>query len=226
MEENKNSWNKEQLKEEAAGTYRETKEAFRKVDVAQDAKKTKRFLLAFIRKPVETMRSAGTDYRSYFKTAILLLIVWTAAALIRNLAYLVALGSFFGYAVGGAFVSVLRSVLVPVGSVVFLSVIMLLTNRKSSLAATITTVTIAQVPVIAAAVLGLLTIVAAGTTGIIAVLSYLGQILSVLLLYHGMKAMYAEEEKEIFHRKFALALGIYFVVRLFLSALDIAVFAF
>lgn len=66
----------ENLKSETSSTINQVRETIKKVNLKDDTEKTKGVLLEFIKNPVNKMKDIANADGTYFRTAIVLLIVW------------------------------------------------------------------------------------------------------------------------------------------------------
>lgn len=110
MEENKQKNENEEAKESAAPDSE-------KKDFTIDAEETKSFLLEFFKNPINKIKNIANADNTYFKTAIILLIIWTVAELIQNLYYVVDFNNivnFFRYGFFDTIFSVIMATIAPV----------------------------------------------------------------------------------------------------------------
>ena len=87
MEENEKnqeaSINTDEIKNETVNTVNQEKKSMKNVNVKEEAKATKGFVIEMFKNPLGKIKEIANDTTNqYFKTAILLLIVWVVAILI------------------------------------------------------------------------------------------------------------------------------------------------
>lgn len=225
MEENKNQQtvvDTEQLKAEASTTLNEVKATIKTVNLKDGTEETKGALIEMFKNPIHKIKDiAGTE--SFFKTAVILILVWTAAVFLKRVTGISNLGDFFKYNFLSNAFGVMKSVLTPALSILAMSVIVLVMNKKSkkSLITVISTVTAANIPVIVATVINLLTIISYDMYKLTSPISGLCSVISTLLLYFGIKDLYGEEDDSSFIKTFVIVEVIFCAAQLLFSFLGI-----
>lgn len=218
----------EKIKSETSSTINEVRETIKKVNLKDDTEATKGFLLKFIQNPINEMKDIANSDNTFLKTAVVLLIVWTAAAFAKEVFYVINLNSISGlfrYGLLDSLISIVMTTIAPCVSVIVLSVIIMVINKenKKSLVSIITTVTLARIPTILAAVLSVLTVISSQITKITSPFASLCQIVSTVLLYFGMKEMFKSDDDNSFIKTFVLVEVIYFIAKFILSFLSISI---
>ena len=220
--------NKEELKNETYSTINQVRETIKKVNFKDDTEETKGFMLEFAKNPINKMKDIANAENSFFKTAIVLLIVWTAAEFLDNIFYIIDLNSlsnFFRYGLLDSLLAIIKATVAPALGVVVLAVILMVMNkeRKKSLVSLIATVTLAKLPTILAAVLNLLTIISSQVSKITGPISSFCYVLSTVLLYFGIKELFQEEDDNQFIKTFMIIQAIYFAAKFVISFLGIRI---
>lgn len=218
----------ENLKNETSSTIDQVRETIKKVNLKEDTEETKGFLLEFFKNPINKIKDIANADNTYFKTAIVLLIIWTAAELIQNLYYVIDLSSianFFRYGFFDSILSIIMATISPVLGIVVFSLIVLVMNkeRKKSLSSIIAAVTLAKIPTILAAVLNILVIISSQVSRITGPITSLCYVISTVLLYFGIKELYLKEDDNSFIKTFITIEAIYFVARFILSFMKISI---
>lgn len=224
MEENENkqepSVNTEELKNETVDTVKQVKETMKNVNVKEEAKATKGFVMEMVKNPLEKIKEIANDSTNkYFKTALVLVIIWMIAVLIDNLTFTSISFSYFLKTI----LRYVKLILSPVLTVVVMSLIIFVMNKKSkkSLVTVLTTITTVKLPIIIARIIVLLTIISRNIATITSRISSLCSVISTLFLYFAIRELHGEEnEKETF-KNFVVIEAIYLVISLVISYLGI-----
>ena len=222
-ENDKFSIDKEELKNEASSTFNEVKETMKKVDLKNDTAETKGFIVEMFKNPIAKIKDVANSDGSLFKTAIILVIVWTLAVLIDSIFSWSNLKYFFEYNLFDNVLSLVKGILAPSLGIATMSVIVLIMNKssKKSLTTVIATVAIAKIPTILASVVGLLTIISSQISKLTSPFTSFCSVISTILLYFSLKELYNEEDDNKFIKTIILIQGIYFIARFVISYLGI-----
>lgn len=228
MEENNKDFSidTENLKKETSTTINEVKETIKKVNIKDDTEKTKGVLINLLKNPINEMKEIANSKNAFFSTAIVLLFVWTVAVFIRQMYYVISItsiSSFFRYGLVENLFRLIMSTLAPTIGVILLSVIILVMNKSAekSLVSIVTTVVFANIPVIIAYVINLITIISSDASRITSPFSSLCHIVSIILLYFGIKELFKQEDDNKFMKTFVILELIYFAGVFILSFLGI-----
>ena len=224
MEENEvkqeNSVNTEELKNETMDTVKQVKETIKNVDVKEEAKATKGFVLEMIKNPLDKIKEIANDSTNkYFKTAIVLVIIWAVVALLGVISF----KTFSFSLLGSTLLRYVKIILAPVATVIAMSLVIFLMNKKSkkSLVTVLTTVTATELPVIVADVISLLTIFSYNAVSITSRISGLCSVISTVLLYFAIRELYNEENEKTVLKNFVIIQALYIVLSLVISYLGI-----
>lgn len=232
MEENQNNekTNTEEIKKEAANTAKEVKEAVKNVDIKKDVNATKGFISNFFKNPIQQIESVANSSKNQFlKIAIVVLVIWLVATFIgkvidifQSYSYVSSLytsfGTFFKNSVNNVF-AVIKAVITPLLSLVILSgiVYMMAKDKKKPFIHVATSIIISKVPIVLATVVSLLEVFGNQVYKITSPFSTFCSIISTVLLYFTIKALYGEKEDNTFIKKFAIIIGIFYIVRFVIS---------
>lgn len=224
MEENENkqefSVDTEELKNETVDTVKQVKETIKNVNVKEEAKATKGFVMEMLKNPLEKIKEIANDSTNkYFKTAIILVIVWALVALID----VVSLKYFSFRYLGSTLLKYLKTILAPVITVAVWSLIIFVMNKKSkkSLITVLTTIATVKLPVIAGEVIGLLTIISSNISPITSRIAGLCSLISTVFLYFAVRDLYDENDEKTAFKNFVIVVAIYKVISLIISYLGI-----
>ena len=201
----------DELKNETADAVKQVKENMKNVNVKEEAKAAKGFIGEMIKNPIEKIKEIANDESNkYFKTSIILVIVWMCAALLGSISFKYFSWSSFGRTL----LNYIKTILAPLVSVIAMGVIIFIINKnnKKSLITVLTTVITSKLPVIIARIVSLLTIISPNISTITSKVSTLGSVISNIFMYFAIKDLFdVEDEKEGFN-KFFIIETIYIVV--------------
>ena len=231
-ENNQNNVNAEEFKKEAKETVNQVKDSFKNVNMKEETEKTKNYFSRFLKEPVSVVKEIAHDKtNSFFKTAIVLLVVWVLVSVIVAIITLVT--SLFSTIVNFGFefvfqttfrniLNIVKSLIVPIISVAVLSAAIYFTNTKNkkSFLTTAVTVMATKIPIVIAEIIGILTLIPYASRIISPVSELLGLVSSILTFF-AIKALNDEESNDQAVKKFLYVEGIYVIARFVLSFLTI-----
>ncbi len=210
---------KEELKNETVNTVNQVKDTIKNVNIKNDAKETTGFVKSLFTNPFETFEKIVKDNSNkYFKYALILIIVWMVARFVSSAVSYSALARISSWK---NFTSILRTVAFPLISVVVLGLVTFLLNQKEkkSLVSILTLVITAKIPTIIASVVSLLTLISYKVSDITSAFSSFCSVISTVLTYFALKALFKEEGNSKFLKTFIAIEGIYYVIYAVLSLL-------
>lgn len=228
MEENKNveqNVNAEEIKKETVETVNQVKETIKKVDIKKDAKETTGFVKSMFKDPFGTIKQIAEDSSNkYFKTAIILVVLWMIVELIDIL--------FAGYYLSSSMsirfafkqiLSIIKVAVAPALTIIVLSAITYFMNKenKKSLITNITAITTAKIPVIIANAVSLLTIISTDIGKITRPFASLCGVITTVLTYFTIKNLFGEEQNSKFFKKFVIVEALFYVAYFVISFLGI-----
>lgn len=232
MEENQDNEkiNTEEIKKEAENTAKEVKEAVKNADIKKEISATKGFISNFFKSPMQEIEAVTNSSKNEFlKIAIIVLVIWLVAIFIgkiidifQSYSYVssmyVNFGTFLKTSVNNIF-SVVKAVITPLLSLAILSGIVYLMekDKKKPFIQVTTSMVIAKIPVVLAAVVSLLEVFGNQVYRITSPFSVFCSVISTVLLYFTMKSLYGEKEDNNFIKKFAIIMGIFYIVRFVIS---------
>lgn len=187
----------------------------------------KDFVKNFFRIPFRKTKEIVTDYKSYFVIAIAILIVWVVAGLIDGIITVANGYSMTSYLSFKGFMrismtslsTILTSALVPIIIVALLSAIIYLfmKDKNKNIFTIVTSVIIAKTPVAVASIISLFSSVSSEVAKMTNEFSGFCFVLSTVLLYFAIKALYKENDDDKAIIKFIVVMAVYYVVSLVLS---------
>ena len=219
-ENNEQKVNTEELKKETVDTVNQVKDTIKNVDIKKDTKEATGFVSKLFKDPFATIQEITKDSENkYLKTALILVIVWMAVKLVKTLINRIWMPSHIFETV----LSIVKITIAPAVGIIVLSVIIYFMNKKAkkSLTTTITAVTVAQIPKIISAIVSLLTIISSSASKITSPFSSLCGVISTILTYFTMKALFEEKENSKFLKTFVIVETIYFVTYIVVGFLGI-----
>lgn len=220
--EQKNSIDAENFKKETVETAKKVKESIKDTNIKEETKKTKGFLIEMFKNPLEKIKQVANDKEnSFLKTAIILVIIWTAIVFIDS-----TYSTIYYWRFSRVFkhiLDVLKDILAPALGILVYSIIILVLNKKNkrSLTTIISTVTITQIPLIISELVSLLTIISSNITAITIPFAKVCSIISIILGYFGFKYLFEEDEDKVFIKKYTLIQVIYYVAYIVIKLLGI-----
>lgn len=237
-ENNENKNNTEEVKEEAKNesktvsetiseTVSEVKETTKNTNSKESVAMAKNFVKNFFTKPYSEMKEIAANHKPFLVIAIIILAVWVVAGLIDGIisvANMYSLGSYYtleGFmrnSVSSVF-TIISSILIPVIIVALLSgiIYLFMKDKKKNFLAVVIAVVVAKLPVVVASIISLLSSVGSEVAKITSAFSGFCGVLSTVLLYFAIKALYKEEDDDKVTIKFIITMAIYYGVALVLS---------
>lgn len=236
MEENQNNEkiNTEEIKKEATNTVQEVKETVKNADIKEDVNAAKGFISNFFKNPIQEIETVANSSKNQFlKIAIVVLVVWLVATFIgevidifQSYSYVSSLYTSFGTFLKNSVnnvLSVIKAIITPLLSLIVLSGIVYLMkkDKKKPFIQVATSIIIAKIPVVLASIVTLLEIFGNQVYKITSPFSAFCNVISTVLLYFTMKSLYSEKEDNNFIKKFAIIMGIFYIVKFVISFFEI-----
>lgn len=210
-----------ELKQEASETIKQTKEQMKNINFKEEAQKGKGLISKLFSDPIQTIKETVKDETNqFYKTAILLIVLWVAIIFLKEILKAI-IYDYYTFKL----LSTLKLMLSPILKVLVMAIIIHGLNKenKQSLMKSITTVTIAKIPVIISACLGLLTFISTKITYITSPISSLLSIISTVLMFFVVKEMFGEEDNSKALKTFVKVEVVYYVVVFVLNFLGISI---
>lgn len=226
------NYSSEELKNETKQTVEQIKETIKSTDLKKDSKAAKGFFSSFFKNPLEEVEKCASDNKSSFlKIAIITLLVWLIALFISQV-FSIANRYIFG--VYGSFsyffrnllpniLDIIKVLVAPIISIAVLSGLIYIFNKKKdkSFLTIASTIVLAHIPVVIADIVNLLVIFGSGISKITSHFSSFCSVLYTVLLFFAIKDLSGETENKSYFWKFALIMGIFYVVKFIFSYLGI-----
>jgi len=212
---NENEENKvEEVKEEAAKTFNEAKEQMKNINPKEEVEAGKSLIKNLWNKPIETIKNIANNVEnSTFRTALLLIAIWMFIAAAN---YILNNSSF-------RLLYVLRQVLTPALRIFAMSIAFCLVNNraKDSFSNVLTSVTIAFIPEIISSLLWILRNLATNLGAILSPIGGLLSVVSIVLMYHTIKALSQEDNGEKAIKTFIKVEAVFYVIAFVLTFVNI-----
>lgn len=226
MEENekkeeKISANAEELKKETVETAQKVKENLKNTNIKEETKATKGLLVDMFKDPIGKIKEVAHDTEGkYFKTALILIIVWIILVFIK--ATYSTIHHYGLIRVFSNLLSILKVILAPALGIGVLSLITYLygNKNKKTLPTIISTITITKIPVIIGVLVSLLTIFSYDISLITNPFVSLCSVISIVLGFFGLKHLF-DEECSTFIKKYVLIQVVYYACSVLIGLLQI-----
>ena len=231
---NKNNSNnsKEDLKKETTETVNQVKDTLKNTDLKEASKEAKGFFSSFFKDPLKELKKvASSSSNKYIKIAIVILVIWLVAILVSNVfsvasRYLFTTYGSFSYFFRNLFSNVLdiiTELVAPIITVLVLSGLVYAFKKKKnkSFLTIASSILIAKIPVVIAVIVDLLILINSSFSKIATAFSGFCSILSTVLLYFAIKNLSDEDKNDSYFWKFALIMGIFYIVKFVFSYLGI-----
>ena len=214
--------NTEELKAEATNTVNQVKDTIKKVDIKKDSIETKGFVVDIFKDPLGKIQEIVTkDTAKYLTYALIILAIWVIAVVVSKC---FTYSHVFKYTkIGSAIKEILLTGIAPIVSVLVMSIIAFIMNRKNKkqLTTVMTVVMVASLPIAIAAVVGLLTVISSKISMVTVPFARLCNVTSVVLMYFALKALFNEEKNSDFIKKFVFVETIYYACYIVLSLINV-----
>lgn len=217
-EKKENTIDTEKLKSETSNTVNQVKDTIKNVNIKEDSLETKNFVVEMFTKPVEKIKEVVEDTTGKtLKYAIIILAVWIIVGVLKRI-----FGGVFSLPGGDAIWSLIKAILTPALGILVMSVVILLFSKenKKSLTTIISTLTIANIPVVISSIITMLNYAGDQVYKITSPISTFCSLIATVLTYFAIKYLLVKEDNEAI-KSFALVEGIYLVVAFVISFIGI-----
>jgi len=236
MEENENkndfNINAEDVKKETTETVNQVKDAIKNADLKKDSKEAQGFFVSFFKNPLgEIKRATSSTDNKFIKIAIIVFVVWLATILVSNLlsiasTYLFGTFGSFSYFFQNLFRNIfhlVKDLIAPVITILVLSGLVygFKKVKNRSFLTMISSILIAKIPVVIANIFSLLTILNSSFIKVTSAFSGFCNVLSTVLLFFAVKNLLEEDKNDSYFWRFALIMGIFYIVKFVFSYLGI-----
>lgn len=204
------------------------------VQTDSDVKRTKdikKFFEDFFKNPINQLQKVSSDTKNKFlKAAIIILTIWLVAILLYSIfdiaeTYLFGYLGNFNYFFKHLFINIfstIKKLLTPLFSILILSGLIYTFQKKNnnSFFTIILTVLVAKIPIVIATVFSLLSIIDSQISKLNSAFSSYCNIISTVLLYFAVMYLLPDEkESNTVFWKFALIMGLFYIVKFIFSFL-------
>lgn len=214
------SFDTDKLKSETSNTVNQVKDTIKNVNIKEDSIEAKNFVIEMFSKPVDKIKEVIEDNTGKtFKYAIIIIAIWIIIAVIKR-----CIGGIFRLTAGDAILTLLKTIIAPVLSILVMSVIalMLVKENKKSLTTIITSITIANIPTVIASIIVMFNYISTSAYKITSPISSFCAVISTVLIFFAIKYLFNKNDSEAI-KTFALVEVIYFIISFALSFLGIAI---
>lgn len=232
--ENKNNFNvnAEDIKKETTETVNQVKDAIKNADLKKDSKEAKGFFFSFFKNPLDEIKKATSSVdNKYIKIAIIVFVVWLALLLVSNVlsiatTYLFGTFGNFAYFFQNLFHNIfglVKTLFAPVISILVLSGLVygFKKVKNRSFLTIVSSILIAKIPIVVSNAFYLLVLVSSHFTKVASNFTGFCNILSTVLLFFTIRDLLEENKNDSYFWKFALIMGIFYIVKFILSYLGI-----
>ena len=237
MEENNeqpNNTNAEEVKETVKDEQVETnntdaakKKDEKNINLKKEASEAKNFITNIFKTPYTEMEKICNNPKSFLKIAIAIIIVWVVIECIGGIISIFNSFSYSYYSnVFAYFMNsfsdmfrVIKAILIPVIVVALLSgiIYLVMKNKKKNYLTILTTVIVAKIPVVLASILSLYSGISSEVYKITSSFSGLCNVVSTILIYFAIKALYGEKDDNKVAKTFLIVMAIYYGIALVLK---------
>ena len=171
--------------------------------------------------PLEKIREIATkNDKKFLKYVIIILVIWCISELVHEIFTLNIWGYFN---LGKNILRVIIAGITPIISILVMSIIVFLVKgkNKKNLTTIISTITSANIPMVIASIVSLLTLINIRANVLTNPFAQLCNVITVILNYFGIKSLLGIEKNSEYIKKFVIIEAIFYIVYIVLSFLDI-----
>lgn len=209
------------IKEEATDAVNQVKDTIKNVDIKKDSLETKGFIVEMFKNPLEKIREIATkNDKKFLKCVIIILVIWCISELVHEIFTLNIWGYFN---LGKNILRVIIAGITPIISILVMSIIVFLVKgkNKKNLTTIISTITSANIPMVIASIVSLLTLINIRANVLTNPFTQLCNVITIILSYFGIKSLLGIEKNSEYIKKFVIIEAIFYIVYIVLSFLDI-----
>lgn len=209
------------IKEEATDAVNQVKDTIKNVDIKKDSLETKGFIVEMFKNPLEKIREIATkNDKKFLKYVIIILVIWCISELVHEIFTLNIWGYFN---LGKNILRVIIAGITPIISILVMSIIVFLVKgkNKKNLTTIISTITSANIPMVIASIVSLLTLINIRANVLTNPFAQLCNVITIILSYFGIKSLLGIEKNSEYIKKFVIIEAIFYIVYIVLSFLDI-----
>ena len=201
------------------------------IDFKKEASEAKNFFTNFFKTPFEEFKKITNKPKDFLKISIIVFVVWIIAEVIQSIIGIVDSYHYSPHYPFASFIrdsfeslfSIIGAILLPAISVALLAVIIYLAikDKKKSYLTILTSVIIAKIPVILASIVSILGFINTNVNKITSSFSGLCSVVSTILVYFAIKALYGEDDDNKVAKTFLIVMSIFYVVALVLKFFNV-----
>lgn len=215
------------LMNESAEAVSQIKNVVKNVNIKEETANAKGFFTNMFSNPIGAIRGIPASGAKHLNIALVVMAIWVAASFINAL-----FSTFFIRQFGWNFANFLQRVAIvvtstisPIFIVLALSgaTYLLLKNKIDKFMPLVITIAIASAPQAVAAVLRIIVSLIPGSFVVMGSVNALLYLISIVLVYFGIKAFSDQDDDESFFKKFVLIQCVYFAARIVLNAFGILI---
>lgn len=209
------------IKEEATDAVNQVKDTIKNVDIKKDSLETKGFIVEMFKNPLEKIREIATkNDKKFLKYVIIILVIWCISELVHEIFTLNIWGYFN---LGKNILRVIIAGITPIISILVMSIIIFLVKgkNKKNLTTIVSTITSANIPMVIASIVSLLTLINIRANVLTNPFTQLCNVITIILSYFGIKSLLGIEKNSEYIKKFVIIEAIFYIVYIVLSFLDI-----
>ena len=209
------------IKEEATDAVNQVKDTIKNVDIKKDSLETKGFIVEMFKNPLEKIREIATkNDKKFLKYVIIILVIWCISELVHEIFTLNIWGYFN---LGKNILRVIIAGITPIISILVMSIIVFLVKgkNKKNLTTIISTITSANIPMVIASIVSLLTLINIRANVLTNPFAQLCNVITIILSYFGIKSLLGIEKNSEYIKKFVIIEAIFYIVYIVLSFLEI-----
>ena len=209
------------IKEEATDAVNQVKDTIKNVDIKKDSLETKGFIVEMFKNPLEKIREIATkNDKKFLKYVIIILVIWCISELVHEIFTLNIWGYFN---LGKNILRVIIAGITPIISILVMSIIIFLVKgkNKKNLTTIVSTITSANIPMVIASIVSLLTLINIRANVLTNPFTQLCNVITIILSYFGIKSLLGIEKNSEYIKKFVIIEAIFYIVYIVLSYLYI-----
>lgn len=205
------------IKEEATDAVNQVKDTIKNVDIKKDSLETKGFIVEMFKNPLEKIREIATkNDKKFLKYVIIILVIWCISELVHEIFTLNIWGYFN---LGKNILRVIIAGITPIISILVMSIIIFLVKgkNKKNLTTIVSTITSANIPMVIASIVSLLTLINIRANVLTNPFTQLCNVITIILSYFGIKSLLGIEKNSEYIKKFVIIEAIFYIVYIVLS---------
>ncbi len=225
--------NTEEIKPEVKETAAETKEPAKNTNVKRDYSANINFFKNIFKTPYDEIKNVAKSPKSYFIIILVSFITWVVAELIGGIIVLFQdmfsgwYSNFLSY-ITNSFVSILSLFFTILGPAIIIAAMSLIIylfmkNKKKNYITIASTLIVAYIPVATSSIISLLGHINNYMRSITNVYANFATVITALLTYFAIKALYSEENDNKATITYFITMGIYFAFVLVLRLIGISI---